>query len=535
MRFSEVFAVSLVVPLVAAHGNHIPGAPKIFGLNPIGKLKSRNVFNGHVARSALPQQAPGLKARQGGVGGRCGAAAGGASCDSGYCCSSAGWCGIGADYCQAPDCQINFGPGCDANKTPGGSNTSSVARTKLGSVVYGGAGIYACTVPGTVAITYDDGPYTYTDGVLDQFKAYNARATFFITGININKGAIDNAATPWPAVIRRMIADGHQVASHTWSHQDLSAITTAQRHDQMIKNEMAIRNIIGKFPTYMRPPYSSCTPQSGCQDDLNALGYHISYFDLDTDDYNNVTPDKIQNAKNNFNAKIGPSNPATKDWLAIAHDIHQQTAQNLTGYMLATLTAKGYRAVTMGECLGDPEANWYRDSAGSVFTSSAISSTPTASATATSSKAIVSPTAVSRNGSCGGVTGFTCVGFADGQCCSQYGWCGATPDHCNVGCQSAFGNCAGDGSSSIITAASSSVPATSTFSSIPSSTPTGRTSPDGTCGGTSGYHCIGFSLGSCCSQYGWCGASSGHCGSGCNPKFGTCGTSLKQRGFVQRW
>jgi len=47
--------------------------------------------------------------------------------------------------------------------------------------------------------------------------------------------------------------------------------------------QMAISNILGKFPTYMRPPYSSCTPESGCQQDLADLGYVVSYFNLDTD------------------------------------------------------------------------------------------------------------------------------------------------------------------------------------------------------------------------------------------------------------
>jgi hypothetical protein len=51
----------------------------------------------------------------------------------------------------------------------------------------------------------------------------------------------------------------------------------------MVKLEMALSNIIGRFPTYMRPPFSSCTAASGCPQDLADLGYHISYFDLDTD------------------------------------------------------------------------------------------------------------------------------------------------------------------------------------------------------------------------------------------------------------
>jgi peptidoglycan/xylan/chitin deacetylase (PgdA/CDA1 family) len=194
-----------------------------------------------------------------------------------------GWCGQGYDFCFAPDCQFEYGPGCDANQLPSGGSTRPIARPQLGAVPYGGEGIYDCVEPGTVAMTYDDGPYIYTNDVLDQFAAYGFKATFFITGINIGKGAIDDETTPWPAMVRRMIAEGHQVASHTWSHQNLDQITKEQRYDQMVKNEMAISNIIGKFPTYMRPPYSACSAASGCPDDMEDLGYVVSYFDLDTD------------------------------------------------------------------------------------------------------------------------------------------------------------------------------------------------------------------------------------------------------------
>lgn len=105
---------------------------------------------------------------------------------------------------------------------------------------------------------------------MSKFEARGGRATFFVTGNNIGKGAIDEN---WRDVIQNMYNNGHQIASHTWSHQDLSVITQEQRFDQMVKNEMAIRNIIGKYPTYMRPPYSSCSAESGCEADLTTLGY----------------------------------------------------------------------------------------------------------------------------------------------------------------------------------------------------------------------------------------------------------------------
>lgn len=499
MHFSSLLATSAVAAVVSAHGDGPEGVPKLFGRNAIADLKARNVFGGmpqvahqHVERA----EAPAKRQDVGGTDGQCGPNYG--SCNAGYCCSAAGWCGTGTDYCASPDCLFNYGPACDANKTPAGTNTSSVARDLKGSVAYGGAGIYDCVVNGQVALTYDDGPYIYTDGMLDVLKKYNAKATFFITGNNNGKGEIDNAANGWDTVIKRMYSEGHQIASHTWSHQDLSAITSAQRKDQMIKNEMALRNILGFFPTYMRPPYSSCTAESGCEDDLKALGYHITYFDLDTDDYDNTTPDKIQNAKDNFSKALANKAPASNDFLAIAHDIHQQTAQNLTEFMLQTLQSAGYTAVTVGECLGDDEANWYRTSAGSVFTSSAAPSATSTKASSTSSAPTATATKISTDAQCGGTTGQTCKGSTFGDCCSTAGWCGSTDAYCGAGCQSAFGTC---------------------------SSTTGKVSTDATCGGTSGFTCKGSSFGDCCSAAGWCGSTSDYCGTGCNAEFGTCGTS----------
>lgn len=59
------------------------------------------------------------------------------------------------------------------NKKPAGADTSGVARPKLGSVLYGGAGIYDCKKPGDIALTFDDGPYLYTNDLLNKLKVGN--------------------------------------------------------------------------------------------------------------------------------------------------------------------------------------------------------------------------------------------------------------------------------------------------------------------------------------------------------------------------
>ena len=130
--------------------------------------------------------------------------------------------------------------------------------------------IYNCLDANHVALTYDDGPYLYTNDLLDILQSYGFKATFYVTGVNNGKGPIDSTPA-WTSVIKRMIADGHQVASHTWSHADLSTLSDADRTTEMVKNEMAIRNIIGKFPTYMRyqTPFQQgeiCAHNCCCQD-----------------------------------------------------------------------------------------------------------------------------------------------------------------------------------------------------------------------------------------------------------------------------
>jgi cell division septation protein DedD len=226
---------------------------------------------------------------------------------------------------------------------------------------------------------------------LDTLKTYGFKATFFITGNNNGKGAIDTTA-PYPHLIKRMIAEGHQVASHTWSHYSLSNITHDLRISQMVKNEMALNNIIGKWPTYMRPPYSDCTQASGCWTDLQALGYHRVYFDLDTQDYLNPLPSQIQNSKNIVKQRL--ADQTATDFLSIQHDIVQQSVANLSSYYFDLIKAKKWTGVTVGECLGDDEANWYRSLDGSSSTvarTSTATSTIKATSTATSIKTSVVP------------------------------------------------------------------------------------------------------------------------------------------------
>lgn len=352
-----------------------------------------------------------------------------------------GYCGTNNSYCRSPDCQINFGH-CDALASPEGPSTEKIPRPKLGNVAYGPNVIRSCVIPGTMALTFDDGPREYTSELLDLLDKYEAKATFFVTGNNGGKGHIDEDGLPWSDLIRRMQRQGHQIASHTWSHQDLSKISHDQRMDQLLKNEMALRNILGFFPTYMRPPYSSCLPESGCLTDLEKLGYHVVLYDLDTSDYAHDSPNAIQVSKDIFNDALAPWKASDKSWMIIAHDVHEQTVHNLTEHMLRTIADRGYRAVTVGQCLNDPEEFWYREDHNAPARADKGHKNSTSNFSPSNFKTIT------MDGTCG--VNVTCLGSAFGPCCSSSNFCGNSTAHCGTGCQPDFGHCFWPGSTTLL-------------------------------------------------------------------------------------
>lgn len=296
-----------------------------------------------------------------------------------------------------------------------------------------------------------------------------------------------------------MVNSGHQVASHTWSHQDLSTLTTQQLQNQLYYNEMAFRNILGYFPQYMRPPYSSCN--AACQSFLATAGYHVIYFDLDTEDYLHNTDTGILVSEQDVTGNLSTANDPTVDnWLVIGHDIDMEEANVLTEFMLQTFTNAGFKLVTVGECLNDPSTNWYRTASGA----GTYANTTT---TTTSSAGAAVATGISSDGQCGPLNGGTCLSSIYGSCCSSSGWCGSDTAHCGTGCQSgAWGLCGN------LTA---NLPSNLTLS----------LSPDGTCGSLTSYTCLNSGYGDCCSSSGWCGSSDAHCGGLCQSLYGTCTSS----------
>jgi len=126
----------------------------------------------------------------------------------------------------------------------------------------------------TLAVTFDDGPHpTGTPPILDLLARHGARATFFVLG---------DSAMRWPAIVKRIAAEGHELAVHGWTHEHPSALSSSQARDSLRRTYDAIANTTGKTPRYYRPAYGVVTPSvrdAACELDLRMAGWHLTVPD----------------------------------------------------------------------------------------------------------------------------------------------------------------------------------------------------------------------------------------------------------------
>ncbi|ORX53166.1 glycoside hydrolase/deacetylase [Hesseltinella vesiculosa] len=232
-----------------------------------------------------------------------------------------------------------------------------------------------CTVPGTFAITVDDGPYNQTWDLIKYLNEQNVHATFFINGKNWVDVATDSTLTSdgektYMDHVRFMHSSGHQVASHTFTHQILTDLTEDEIIDEMNMMSDLIYEAIQERPRYMRPPNGAY--DDATQATLGNLGYEMVLWDLDSKDYinHNATVNervfvqafkdedpKAQVTPAAISSKPEVSKPTplpTGSHIALMHDVHYQTGPELIPWLVGQLRTRGYKMTTVADCLDDP-------------------------------------------------------------------------------------------------------------------------------------------------------------------------------------
>ena len=119
-------------------------------------------------------------------------------------------------------------------------------------------------------LTFDDGPTPeITDWTLDTLKQYNAKATFFCIGDNIEKH---------PDIFQKIISEGHTIGNHTQHHVKGWKTKTKIYINEVLETEKQIQTYQPQRSHLFRPPYGQIKPKQGKQ--LIDLGYKIIMWDV---------------------------------------------------------------------------------------------------------------------------------------------------------------------------------------------------------------------------------------------------------------
>lgn len=179
-----------------------------------------------------------------------------------------------------------------------------------------------------VALTFDDGPSTVnTPKILATLKKYNAHATFFIVGNRASAGA---------DVLKQEVAQGCEIANHTWDHSDLSKLTMKKVNKKCAQVTNLVKKLTGTDVNLLRPPYGAISDKM-----REKLKQPMIYWSIDTLDW------KTMDAKKTFKAV---KKQVSDGDIILMHDIHAPTAEAVEK-IVPWLVENDYDILTVSELM----------------------------------------------------------------------------------------------------------------------------------------------------------------------------------------
>ncbi len=183
-----------------------------------------------------------------------------------------------------------------------------------------------------IALTFDDGPHPrYTPLILDILAEYDVHATFFMVGENVGY---------YPAAAEAVIAAGHEIGNHTFTHRGFSRMSEGEMRREIIACEDAIASLSETRPRFMRPPEGEMNPTMRRL--IGEMDYRIVLWDVDTRDWAHTPPDVI------CDRVVSTVRPGD---IILMHDFigHDSPTPEALRRLIPTLQAAGYHFVTVGE------------------------------------------------------------------------------------------------------------------------------------------------------------------------------------------
>lgn len=182
-----------------------------------------------------------------------------------------------------------------------------------------------------IALTFDDGPHIESRAqILDTLRQENARATFFDVGRRMTEN---------PQLVRRALAEGHEIANHSYHHYRLDGLSPQGRHREINDTDITFTRITGQHLRFLRPPgmrYNAETLTAAKELGYVVVGYTTASRDFDPQE----SPEFIANRtlRRTENGSI-----------LLLHD-YAPTAAALP-QIIRRLKERGYRFVTLSEMI----------------------------------------------------------------------------------------------------------------------------------------------------------------------------------------
>ena len=186
-----------------------------------------------------------------------------------------------------------------------------------------------------VALTFDDGPGIHTPRLLNALSARNVPATFYVLGQQV---------TARPEIAARIVAEGHEIASHGYTHRNLAGMSAAGVRSELSRTNQAIFQATGVIPTTFRPPFGA---HNGTVRSVAAeFGFPVILWSVDTRDWETRNVNAILS---HFVDRNGVVRIRDGD-VILLHDIHP-TSVDAAIRAVDILLAEGFVFVTVAELL----------------------------------------------------------------------------------------------------------------------------------------------------------------------------------------
>jgi peptidoglycan-N-acetylglucosamine deacetylase len=199
-----------------------------------------------------------------------------------------------------------------------------------------------------LALTFDDGPDAdWTPAILDILKAKDVHASFFVIGEN---------AQAYPDLVRRILAEGHDVGNHTFTHPNLGELSDTVVTLEINATQRLFEALTGRSMRLFRAPYFGDAEPTTSDEILpiqiaQSMGYVSVGLHVDPDDWLRPSPDTIIGRV--FD-QISNPNPDIRGHIILLHDSGGDRSQTVAALprLIDSLRAKGYEFVPVSELAG---------------------------------------------------------------------------------------------------------------------------------------------------------------------------------------